>query len=272
MRPVALSIAGSDPSGGAGIQADLKTFHQHGVYGCAVVTLLTAQSSLGVQAVEQLPGAFVDRQLGVLLEDLQPAGIKTGALGSAEVVEVVAARVQGLRAPLVVDPVTLSKNNTPLLARAAREALLEHLLPHADLVTPNLDEARWLSGRGDLADEREMAEAARAIADLGPRAVLIKGGHRQGRPIDLLYWQGRLERLEGERVATRHTHGLGCALSAAICARLAAGESLEDACALAKRWVAQALAQAPGLGAGAGPIEHAAEVPVGTVQRRPQGP
>lgn len=257
MTAVALSIAGSDPSGGAGIQADLKTFHQHGVYGCAVVTLLTVQNTRGVTRVEVLDAALVAEQLGAVLDDIPPGAVKTGALGSAAIVEAIAARLATSSVPLVVDPVLAPTRGGALLDEPGRRALVAHLLPRATLVTPNLAEAAALSGR-PVASEADAREAARAIVDLGARAVLVKGGHLDGDAVDTLYAEGRFERFTAPRIATRHTHGVGCALSAAITALLARGVPLVEACASAKLWVSSALASAPGLGAGAGPINHSA--------------
>jgi hydroxymethylpyrimidine/phosphomethylpyrimidine kinase len=258
MHPVALTVAGSDPSGGAGLQADLKTFQRHGVYGCAVVSLVTVQNTRGVTRVVPLDAVLVGAQLDAVLEDVPPGAWKTGALGTVEVVEAVAARaarVASTGAQLVVDPVMISKHGASLIDEAARHALVRSLLPHCTLVTPNLHEAAALSGRvvTNLAEARE---AARAIGQLGPRAVLVKGGHLEGAPIDLLYSEGALHELRGARIETRHTHGTGCTLSAAITARLARRESLLDACTAAKAWLAEALRTAPGLGAGVGPVNH----------------
>lgn len=254
--PVALTIAGSDPSGGAGIQADLKTFHQHRVYGAAVVSLLTVQNTVSVSQVSVQSGEFVAAQLRAVLSDLPVAACKTGALGEAPVVEAVAAALHGRNLPLVVDPVTLSKHGARLLQDAARETLRRALLPLCTLVTPNLAEAAELSGRPVAPNGAGAADAARAIADLGPRAVLVKGGHRSGPPMDLLWFDGVLHELPGERVHTQHTHGLGCTLSAAITARLAQGVEVPEACAGAKAWLTRAIASAPGLGAGQGAVDH----------------
>ncbi len=271
MIDVALTVAGSDPSGGAGLQADLKTFHQHGVYGCAVVTLITAQNTRGVTRVVPLEAALVGEQLDAVLEDVPPRAWKTGALGSRAVVEAVAARAVALAArgvPLVVDPVMISKHGAPLIDDAARLALVRALLPHCALVTPNVHEAEALGGLPVRTPE-DARRAAAAIAALGPRAVLVKGGHLEGAPTDFLYVGGAVHALHGERVETRHTHGTGCTLSAAITARLARGESLRDACAGAKRWLHDALVTAPGIGSGFGPVNHLAPVPGLALPDRP---
>ncbi len=255
MKPVALTIAGSDPSGGAGLQADLKTFHQFGVYGMSVVTLLTVQNTQRVDAVEVLPAALVRRQLEAVLEDIPPQAAKTGAVGSAEVIEAVAEAAARFWFPLVVDPVMISKHGALLIAREARETLVQRLLPHAFLVTPNLHEAGALAGF-PVADPDAMERAARAIAALGPKAVLIKGGHLAGEALDILYYQSALHRFSAPRLDSRHTHGTGCTYSAAIAASLARGGDLLAAVAAAKRYISGAIASAPGLGRGCGPVNH----------------
>ncbi len=255
---IALTIAGSDSGGGAGIQADLKTFHQHGVYGTSAITLVTAQNSVGVQSVELLPAGMVRAQIESVAGDFRPAAVKTGALGSVEIVEAVAAEISrhGLR-PLVVDPVLVSKHGDPLLAARAIDALRCALLPLATLLTPNLPEVAALLGGGALESERDIEAAARALLALGPGAVLIKGGHAAGpEAADLLFDGRTVTWLRAPRVETRHTHGTGCSYSAAITARLARGESLGAAVAAAKQWLTRAIATAPGLGRGHGPINH----------------
>jgi hydroxymethylpyrimidine/phosphomethylpyrimidine kinase len=256
--PIALSIAGSDSGGGAGIQADLKTFHQLGVYGTSALTLVTAQNTVGVQRVDLLPAAAVAAQIEAVVQDLRPAAVKTGALGAAAVVEAVAeaAARHDLR-PLVVDPVMISKHGDPLLAADAVEALRRALLPRATLLTPNLPEAAALLGGGALEREADREGAARALAALGPAAVLVKGGHGSGPEVaDLLYADGECLWLRAPRIETRHTHGTGCSYSAAITARLARGDGLAAAVRSAHAWLARAIATAPGLGSGHGPVNH----------------
>ncbi len=255
MTPVALTIAGSDPSGGAGIQADLKTFHQFGVYGASVVTLLTVQNTTRVSSVDPVEAAYVERQLDAVLEDIPPVAAKTGALGSADIMEAVARRAASFEFPLVVDPVMISKHGAALIADQARAVLVEKLLPSAFLVTPNLHEAAALAGI-DVTDLGSMEEAARRIADLGSKAVLVKGGHLAGDATDVLYHEGRLLRLAARRVESKHTHGTGCTYSAAITAQLAKGQNLVEAVESAKRFITSAIASAPGLGRGCGPVNH----------------
>lgn len=256
--PIALSIAGSDPSGGAGIQADLKTFHQFGVYGEAVITLLTVQNTVAVDAVHILEPAFILAQLAAVLEDIPPAAAKTGALGSAALVEAVAFAAADFQFPLIVDPVMISKHGAPLMAEDAREQLIRLLLPAASLLTPNLHEAAAITGRrvGNL---QEMRDAAAAMLDLGAGAVLLKGGHLDGAAMDFLLWHGGGIELPGERIHTRHTHGTGCSYSAAITALLASGASLVSAVTGAKAWIQKAIATNPGLGRGNGPVNHFAK-------------
>ncbi len=258
MRRVALSIAGSDPSGGAGIQADLKTFHQFGVYGEAVLTLLTAQNTVAVDEVLLLDPAFVRAQLLAVLEDIPPDAAKIGALGGVAMVELIAFEAVDFTFPLVLDPVMISKHGAPLMAAEARDKLIDLLLPACALVTPNLHEAAALSGRRveSLAD---MGDAAAAILDAGAGAVLVKGGHLAGEAIDLLMWHGGTRQYPSPRIDTRHTHGTGCSYSAAITALLAGGETLEDAVGIAKSWIQEAIATNPGLGRGSGPVNHFAK-------------
>jgi hydroxymethylpyrimidine/phosphomethylpyrimidine kinase len=251
--PKALSIAGSDPSGGAGIQADLKTFHQHKVYGMAVITLLTVQNTRGVRAVYVMKPAQVIRQIEAVLEDIPPQAVKTGALGDEAVLRSLARAFRKWRLPIVVDPVMVSKHGASLLKAGAVRAFIKELLPQAALVTPNLCEAGVLSGIR-VRDPESMEKAARIIAGFGPRAVLVKGGHLKGDAADLFYQDGRVRLLSASRIKTRHTHGTGCTYSAAITAGLARGEDLFAAVANAKKFITRAIQTAPGLGRGMGPV------------------
>ena len=260
MRAVALTIAGSDPSGGAGIQADLKTFHQFGVYGEAVLTLLTVQNTLGVRRVECVHPALVIEQLEAVLDDIPPHAAKTGALGNAAILEAVSGAAARFRFPLVVDPVMLSKHGAPLLPPDAVEVLVSKLLPHAALVTPNLDEAQALTGIVIRGPE-DMREAARRLCGMGAGAALIKAGHLSGDATDLLFAAGSFHEFPSPRVETRHTHGTGCTYSAAITAELARGTALVDAVARAKGFIAEAIRTNPGLGRGFGPVNHHAPAP-----------
>jgi hydroxymethylpyrimidine/phosphomethylpyrimidine kinase len=259
VKPVALTIAGSDPSGGAGIQADLKTFHQFGVYGEAVVTLITVQNTCGVQRVECLDAGLVADQIRGVISDIAPGAAKIGALGNRAIIEAVAALAGDFSFPLVVDPVLASSSGAPLLESGDIEALQTLLLPHVFLLTPNLAEAALLTGI-EVRDLSGMRQAAERLADMGPRAVLIKGGHLEGDAVDLLYIPGNRHGVWTEfrtpRITTRHTHGTGCTFSAAITASLASGLDLTETVRRAKRYISAAIENAPGLGSGAGPLDH----------------
>ncbi|HTU62570.1 MAG TPA: bifunctional hydroxymethylpyrimidine kinase/phosphomethylpyrimidine kinase [Polyangiales bacterium] len=263
MTAIALTIAGSDPSGGAGIQADLKSFHAHGVYGMAALALLTVQNTRGVFGSQLVTPDILAAQVRAIFEDAPPHAIKTGALGGPAQVEIVAEVLSELGAgrPLVIDPVCVSKSGASLLDESGRQAMLKRLVPLATLVTPNLEEAAWLLGRS-LRTEAEITDAGRAFVELGASAALIKGGHREGDAIDVLCTREGSIALHAPRIETRNTHGVGCSLSAAIAARLALGEPLAEACRLAKRWISAAIASAPNLGSGHGPVNHFAPVPV----------
>jgi hydroxymethylpyrimidine/phosphomethylpyrimidine kinase len=257
MTPVALTIAGSDPSGGAGIQADLKTFHQFGVYGEAVITLITVQNTLGVQRVECMPADLVTEQIRAVIEDIRPAAAKTGALGNRELVEAVAALAVDFDFPLVVDPVIISKNGAPLVEAGAIQAIAARLVPRAFLLTPNLAEASALAGI-EVQDAGGMRRAAERLAGMGAHAVLVKGGHLSGDSTDLLCVDGEWIEFPAARIVTRHTHGTGCTFSAAITAELARGTPLVAAVARAKVFIGEAIRTNPGLGRGAGPVNHRA--------------
>ena len=252
---IALTIAGSDPSGGAGVQADLKTFHQFGVYGEAVITLLTVQNTRRVSNVVVMPAALVIEQLEAVLEDIRPGAAKTGALGSAEVVRAIARAAGQFDFPLVVDPVMISKHGASLMAGDARRALLEELMPRAYLITPNTHEAAALSGMR-VTNLDEMRKAAERLHQLGAQHVLVKGGHSTGNAIDVLFAGGGMLEFPAERIDTVHTHGTGCTYSAAITAELSKGLPLETAVERAKQFITEAIRTNPGLGGGAGPVNH----------------
>ncbi len=254
---VALTIAGSDSSGGAGIQADLKTFQRFGVYGASALTLITAQNTVSVREVHLLEPELVVQQIAAVVEDLDVRATKTGALGSAKLIESVADAIAQHRIRnLVVDPVMISKHGDALLAQDAVEALKRRLFPGAALVTPNLHEAGALLGRPVQSEER-MRDAARALCDLGAAAALVKGGHLPGNEaVDLLYDGTEFVRLSAARIDTSHTHGTGCTYAAAITALLAQGKTLLDATRQAKDFMTRAIGSAPGLGHGVGPVNH----------------
>jgi len=251
----ALTIAGSDSGGGAGIQADLKTFAALGVFGTSAITSVTAQNTVGVQGVHDLPPEFVARQIDSVLEDIAIDAAKTGMLSSAAIIEVVAEKVRGHRIEcLVVDPVMVAKSGAPLHRPDAVKAVIERLLPLALVVTPNIPEAEALSGL-TIAGIEEMRQAARQIHGLGPRYVVVKGGHLQGRAIDLLFDGNAFTELDAERIDTPHTHGTGCVFSAAITAHLAKGNPVPEAVASAKRFVTAAIRHGFSLGKGYGPTD-----------------
>jgi hydroxymethylpyrimidine/phosphomethylpyrimidine kinase len=253
---VALSIAGSDPSGGAGLQADLKTFHRMGVYGEAVVTLITVQNTRGVTRVEVLAPDLVLEQIHAVCSDIPPHAAKIGALGNSAVVEAVAAAAQSFTFPLVIDPVMISKHGVPLIEEGARRALVACLIPRAFLLTPNLEEATALAGF-PVTDIASMRKAAEKLVLLGAKNVLIKGGHLQGDAVDVLLEPAHgFQEFSSPRIATQHTHGTGCTYCAAITAELAKGSTLRDAVGKAKEFITEAIRTAPGLGSGTGPLNH----------------
>ncbi len=259
---VALTIAGSDSGGGAGIQADLKTFAALGVFGASALTALTAQNTTGVTGVHAVPAAFVVAQVDAVLADLPVATVKTGMLATAEVVEAVAGLAAAGRLPsLVVDPVMVASSGARLLEPAAEWAYAQLLLPYARVVTPNLYEAQVLLHR-EITTLAEQRDAAKALAQLGPAHVLVKGGHAVrdagAEAVDVL-WDGTdLVELRGPRVPGDNDHGTGCSLASAIAARLALGDDVPTAVSAAKAYVARALAgsAAWSLGAGHGPLDH----------------
>jgi hydroxymethylpyrimidine/phosphomethylpyrimidine kinase len=253
----ALTIAGSDSGGGAGIQADLKTFAAYGVYGASALTAITAQNTVAVTAVQLLPAAMVRAQIDAVLTDLGADAIKTGMLGSAELVRTVTEAIAGRgSAALVVDPVMIAKSGNTLLDADAVVALRERLLPLATVLTPNAPEAAALTGH-EVHSLSTAREAALRLHALGPRAVLVKGGHIPGDDVvDVLYDGHHVHELRGPRVPGPHTHGTGCTLASAIAAGLALGATIEAAVADARAYVAGAIAHAPGLGRGHGPLDH----------------
>lgn len=260
-RPIALTIAGSDSSGGAGIQADLKTFSALGVYGASVLTALTAQNTQGVQGVLSVPADFVTAQMTSVLDDLEVRAIKTGMLADTAIIRAVVTGLARLQQaiPLVVDPVMVATSGDLLLARDAVETMKSELLPRATLVTPNLPEAAALLGCAIAADEGEAQTQLKALTRLGAGAVLLKGGHGDGpEAVDLLAVDGVVHRLAAQRVTTRNTHGTGCTLSAAIAANLATGSRLLDAVTAAKAYVHEAISAGRdlGIGRGNGPVDH----------------
>ena len=257
-RTIVLTIAGSDSGGGAGIQADLKTFARFGVFGTSVLTAVTAQNTRGVRGWERVSPALVSAQIDAVAEDLRPAALKSGMLGDAEVVRAVA---EGVRrhalSPYVLDPVMAATSGDALLTSDAIAAIVRELFPLATLVTPNLDEVALLLGERP-SDEAGMERAARALLERhGARAALVKGGHLAGETlVDVLFDGETMRRFSHPRIATTSTHGTGCTLSAAIAASMALGQPLERAVERGLDFVVRAIESAPGLGAGHGPLNH----------------
>jgi hydroxymethylpyrimidine/phosphomethylpyrimidine kinase len=254
---VALTIAGSDSGGGAGIQADLKTFHAFGVFGTSAITAITVQNTRGVSGVHAIPLETVRAQIDAVADDLPPAACKTGMLATRELVHTVAAAIRERRLPnFVLDPVMVATSGDRLLDEDAQHAVLDELLPLASLVTPNLDEASILVGFV-VRDEDAMHRAARRLVEAGAGAALIKGGHlRSDDLVDVLHDGTTVREFRRPRIHTRSTHGTGCTLSAAVAAQLARGVTLEPAVEQALDYVHRAIAQAPSLGAGNGPLNH----------------
>jgi hydroxymethylpyrimidine/phosphomethylpyrimidine kinase len=254
---VALTIAGSDSGGGAGIQADLKTFAAHGVYGVCAIAAVTAQNTRGVLAVEAISPRLVRLQIEAVASDFSVRAAKTGMLASAEIVREVVAAVRALAIPnLVVDPVMLAKSGDALLDRDALDALRTALLPSAAVVTPNIPEAEALANM-EIRTAADVDEAARRIAALGPRMVIVKGGHADTTDIvDTLYDGTSLQRFHHPRVPGTSTHGTGCTFAAAVAAHLAEGRGPAESVPLIQRYIAEAIRHAPGLGAGHGPMDH----------------
>ncbi len=256
-RPVCLSIAGSDPSGGAGIQADLKTFHRHGVYGAAVVSLVTVQNSLGTKSSEVLPADLVEAQTRAVLDDLPVACVKTGALGTAAVIEAVARALSGRKIMLVVDPVMSAKNGTSFMVGDALDAAMARLFPLATLLTPNLDEASAIVGR-PLVTVSDMQEAALEMRErFGCAAVLVKGGHLAGDDlVDVLCDSLGFAEFEARRIRTTHTRGTGCTYSATLAAHMAQGLGMREAVTKSRAWLQKAIEFAPACGQGRGGLDH----------------
>lgn len=254
--PLVLTVAGSDSGGGAGIQADLKTMLALGVHGMSVLTAVTAQNSLGVQGAWELPVEAVRAQYRSVVDDIGVQAVKTGMLASAPLVETVAELLAGTQAPVVVDPVGVSKHGDPLLAASALDSVRTKLLPTATVATPNLDEVAQLTGVV-VEDESGLRRAADAILGFGPRWALIKGGHLAGDAVDLLTDGAQEHWLRAPRLDNRHTHGTGCTLASAVASGLAKGMEVPEAVRAAKEYVTGAIAAGFALGGGIGPVDHA---------------
>lgn len=252
--PIAMTIAGSDSGGGAGIQADLRTFTVHGVFGTSAITALTAQNTHGVDRVLPIPPDMVRAQIDVVMRDIGADAIKIGMLATAEIAETVAVELDRHRSvPVVLDTVMVAKGGARLLDNEAIEVIRRRLLPRAAVVTANVPEAEALTGL-TLRSVADLRRAARALVEAGVPAALVKGGHLEGPAIDVLDDGREVLELEAARIATAHTHGTGCTLAAAIAAQLALGRTLPDAVRRAKRYVTAAIGRAPGIGGGHGPL------------------
>lgn len=253
----ALSIAGSDSSGGAGIQADIKTMTMNGVYAMTAITALTAQNTMGVTGIFEVTPKFLEQQLDAVFEDIYPDAVKIGMVSSAELIKVIAHRLKYYNAKnIVVDPVMVATSGTKLIQTEAVTTLTEELLPFATLVTPNIPEAEILSGMS-IFDKEDMVKAAKVISDIYECAVLLKGGHSINDANDLLYADGVCRWFVGKRIENQNTHGTGCTLSSAIASNLAKGYDLETSVCRAKDYISGALGAMLDLGKGSGPMNHA---------------
>lgn len=253
----ALTIAGSDSSGGAGIQADLKTMTMNGVFAMSAITALTAQNTTGVRSIQEASPEFLKDQIDAVFEDIYPDAVKIGMVSSSELIRVIAERLRFYQAKnVVVDPVMVATSGSALMKNDAVQTLIEELLPVAVLATPNIPEAEILSGM-KIENEGDMIEAAKKIGDTYHCAVLVKGGHSINDANDLLYADGKLTWFEGKRIDNPNTHGTGCTLSSAIAANLAKGFTLSESVQRAKSYISGALAAMLDLGKGSGPMNHA---------------
>ncbi len=257
MIPKALTVAGSDSSGGAGIQADLKTFTVLGVYGMSAITSITVQNTVGVHGVVDLPPEVVYEQIKVVVEDIGVDACKTGMLSNEDIIKAVARAIKDTKIEkLVVDPVMRAKSGDPLLKQSARETLIREILPLALVVTPNIPEAEELCGF-EIKSLEDMERACRKILSYGPSAVVVKGGHMEGKEsVDVFYDGQSFEYLRGRFIKTKNTHGTGCTFSSAITAHLAKGHSLKEAVMMAKEYIQKAIENSLPLGKGHGPLNH----------------
>lgn len=254
---LALTIAGSDSGGGAGIQADLKTFFAHGLYGMSVITSVTAQNTRGVFGVYDLPPDFVELQLRAIFDDLRPDVVKIGMLSNSSIIKVVAAFLRAERfEKVVLDPVMVAKGGSPLLKREAISALIDELIPLALVITPNIPEAEALTNRR-IRSVSDMKDSAKIIVEeFGAKACVLKGGHLDGDPVDVLYYEGEFFEIPGERVVTKSTHGTGCTFASAISSNIALGFDVVTSVYRAKRYVTLAIKNSYPIGSGFGPVNH----------------
>ena len=251
----ALTIAGSDSGGGAGIEADIKTFQAFGIYSMAAITSVTAQNTVGVQGIFDLPPEFVGKQIDSVVEDIGVDAAKTGMLSNSDIIKVVSERISHYEIKVVVDPVMVAKSGDLLLKEEARDALINELLPLAFVVTPNLSEAEVIAGFSVKSID-DMKRAAEEILSLGPENVLVKGGHLEGAAVDILFDGHSFSQFSSERIETKNTHGTGCTYSAAIASGIAKGKSLKLAISEAKSFVTEAIRHSLDIGRGKGPLNH----------------
>ncbi len=251
-----LTIAGSDSCGGAGIQADLKTFSAHGVYGMSVITAITAQNTQGVLAVQDISVELIEKQIEAIFEDIRVDGLKIGMVSQIDTINAIGEELRYYKpSNIVLDPVMVSKSGYHLLQQSAKEALIKSLVPLATIVTPNIPEAEVLTGM-KIGSIEEMEKAARVIFEMGPCNVLLKGGHLDEDATDILFDGSKISCLKGKRINTKNTHGTGCTLSAAIASNLAKGYSVAEAVALAKEYITIAIENSLSIGKGVGPTNH----------------
>ena len=254
--PTAMTIAGSDSGGGAGIQADLKTFAALGVYGTSVLTAVTAQNTVGVTAVHEIPTDVISAQIEAVIADIGVGAVKTGMLASSPIIECVASQLQRHSvAWLVVDPVMVAKSGDPLLRDDATEALRTYLVPLASVITPNIPEAETLTGM-KIVSEMDIRQAAEKLVSMGAKAVVVKGGHRDGPATDIYYDGSLFHDFTADRIETSNTHGTGCTFASAIAAGLARGMNMLDSVGLAKDYVTEAIRRSFSVGQGHGPLNH----------------
>lgn len=254
--PSVLSIAGTDPTGGAGIHADLKTFQECKAYGMAVVTSVVAQNTKGVQDVWHVPLEMVEKQMKAVLEDIRPNAVKTGMIATPEMIEKVADLLDGEDIPLVIDPVMVATSGDSLMDQESTSLMKNRLMPLAHVVTPNIAEAETLTGLSIKTQEEAEQAAKMLVKEMGASAAVVKGGHFTGDATDILYVNGQIDYLTAPRTDTNHTHGTGCSLSASIAAELARGKTIKEAVTNSKTYISQAIHDTLGIGKGNGPVNH----------------
>jgi hydroxymethylpyrimidine/phosphomethylpyrimidine kinase len=254
--PIALTVAGTDPTGGAGVLADIKSFQSRGVYGMSAITSLTAQNTLGVQDVYNIPEQFLAAQLTSIFDDEIPDAMKSGMIATSEMMKVIKSFVEQSDVPYVIDPVMIATSGDSLISEEAVNYLREHLLQSAVCITPNIMEAEKLTGMSIESDTDVKRSAKVFIEEMGVNSVIIKGGHLKGDAVDYLYTKNNSKTISSERIETNHTHGTGCTFSAVITAELAKGRAIEQAIDTAKKYITEAIRHTPGIGRGNGPVNH----------------